>query len=113
VVAIDADVTPQTQYVLHVASSLLDLFKPQLGIVLLHVIPVPDIPLSKFGTGRIVPTAEQREVAEQALRRARTQLQKLGIVSERIGLMLRSGTPADEIVKAARDLDADGKCPTI
>jgi nucleotide-binding universal stress UspA family protein len=92
---------------LRVASSLLDLCAPQLGVVLLHVIPVPDIPASKFGTGRIAPTAEQRELAEHALHRARAQLQQQGIVSERIALLLRSGTPADEIVKAASELDAD------
>jgi nucleotide-binding universal stress UspA family protein len=107
VVGIDADIAPHTQHVLRVASSFLELCAPQLGVVLLHVIPVPDIPSSKFGTGRIAPTTEQREVAEQALHRARTQLQKRGIVSERIELLLRSGTPADEIVKAARELDAD------
>ncbi len=107
VVAIDADISPQTQYVLRVASSLLELSAPQLGVVLLHVIPVPDIPSSKFGTGRFAPTAEQRELAEHALHRARIELQKQGIVPERIGLMLRSGTPADEIVKAAKELDAE------
>jgi nucleotide-binding universal stress UspA family protein len=107
VVAIDADIAPHTQHVLRVASKFLELCAPQLGVVLLHVIPVPDIPSSKFGTGRIAPTAEQREVAEHALHRARTQLQKQGTVSERIELLLRIGTPADEIIKAARELDAD------
>jgi nucleotide-binding universal stress UspA family protein len=107
VVAIDADIAPHTQHMLRVASSLLDLCAPQLGVVLLHVIPVPDIPASKFGTARIAPTAEQRKLAEHALHRARTQLQQQGIVPGRIELLLRSGTPADEIVKAARELDAD------
>ncbi len=35
------------------------------------------------------------------------QLQKQGIVPERIELLLRSGAPPDEIVKAAQELDAD------
>jgi hypothetical protein len=56
---------------------------------------------------RVAPTAEQRELAERALHRARIELQKQGIVPERIELLLRSGIPADEIVKAARELEAD------
>jgi nucleotide-binding universal stress UspA family protein len=107
VIAIDADLSPHTQYMLRVASSLLELTTPQLGAVLLHVIPIPDLPQSKIGTARIAPTARQRELAEQALHRARIELQKQGIVPERIELQLRSGIPPDEIVKAAKELDAD------
>ncbi len=107
VVAIDADISPQTQHVLRVASSLLELSAPQLGVVLLHVIPVPDMPQSKSGMSRVAPTAEQRELAEQALHRARIELQKQGIVPEQIAILLRSGIPADEIVKAAKELEAD------
>jgi nucleotide-binding universal stress UspA family protein len=107
VVAIDADISPQTQHVLRVASSLLELCAPQLGVALLHVIPVPDMPQSKFGMSRVAPTGEQRELAEQALHRARIELQKQGIVPERIEILLRSGIPTDEIVKAAKELEAD------
>ncbi len=107
VLAVDAEISPQTQHVLRVASSLLEGAAPHLGVVLLHVIPLPDIPRSKFGRSRVGATAEQRELAEQALHRARTELQKQGIVSERIEMLLRSGTPADEIVKAAKELAAD------
>jgi nucleotide-binding universal stress UspA family protein len=107
VVAIDADISPGTRHVLCVASSLLELSAPQLGIVLLHVIPIPYMPQSKFGMSRVTPTAEQREVAEHALHRARIELQKQGIVPEQIAMLLRSGIPADEIVKAAKELDAD------
>jgi hypothetical protein len=35
------------------------------------------------------------------------ELQKQGIVPEQIAILLRSGIPADEIVKAAKELDAD------
>lgn len=107
VIAIDADLSPHTQHVLRVASSLLELTSPQLGVVLLHVIPVPDIPQSKVGMARLAPTAGQRELAEQALYRARLALQQQGIVPERIELLLRSGVPPDEIVKAATELAAD------
>jgi nucleotide-binding universal stress UspA family protein len=107
VVAIDADLSPATQLALHVASSLLELSSPQPGFVLLHIIPVPDMPQSRFGTSRFTPTAEQREVAVQALHRARIELQKQGIVPEQIGILLQSGIPADEIVKVAKERDAD------
>jgi nucleotide-binding universal stress UspA family protein len=107
VLAVDADISPQTQHMLRVASSLLELSVPHLGVVLLHVIPVPDMTPSKFGMSIVAPTAEQRELAEHALHRARIELQKQGVLSERIELLLRSGIPADEIVRAAKELDAD------
>ncbi len=107
VLGIDANISPQTRHVLRIASSLLELSAPQLGVVLLHVIPLPDITPSKFGMSRVTPTAGQRELAEHALQRARIELQKQGIVPERIEILLRSGTPADEIVKAAKERDAD------
>lgn len=107
VIAIDADLAPHTQHALRVASSLLELSAPHLGAVLLHVIPIPDLPRSKFGVSRVAPTARQSELAEQALHRARVELQKQGVVPERIELLLRSGAPPDEIVKAAEELEAD------
>src|SRR5712691_7372168 len=107
VLAIDAYISPQTRHVLRVASELLELSAPQLGVVLLHVISLPYITPSKFGMSSVTPTAEQRELAENALHRARIELQKQGIVPERIEVLLRSGTPADEIVKVAKELDAD------
>ena len=107
VVTIDAYISPQTQHVLRVASSLLEVSSPQLGIVLLHVIPVPDIPQTKFGITKVAPTVGQRELAEQALHKARIELQKHGIVPERIEILLRSGIPPDEIGKAAQELEAD------
>ena len=78
VVAIDAYISPQTQHELRVASSLLEVSSPQLGIVLLHVIPVPDIPRSKLGVTKVTPTVGQRELAEQALHKARLELPETG-----------------------------------
>ena len=107
VVAIDADLSPASQLALHAASSLLARSLQPTGAVLLHVIPVPDMPQSRFGTYRFTPTAEQRKLAEQALHRARLELLKQGIVPEQVELQLRSGIPADEIVKVAKERDAD------
>jgi nucleotide-binding universal stress UspA family protein len=106
VVAIDADLSPATQLALRVASELLELSSAHLRVVLLHVIPLPEAIPSKFGMSLVTPTAQQRNVAEQALEGARSQLYKHGLVPERIELLLRSGIPAQEIVKAANDLHA-------
>jgi len=104
---VDADISPGTKLALYIVSELLELSSAQPGLVLLHVIPVPFETPSKFGMSIVTPTAEQRELAENALHRARIELQKQGIVPERIEVLLRSGTPADEIAKAAKELDAD------
>jgi nucleotide-binding universal stress UspA family protein len=106
VVAIDADLSPATQLALRVASELLELSSAHLRVVLLHVIPLPEAIPSKFGMSPVTPTAQQRNVAEQALERARSQLYKHGLVPERIELLVCSGIPAQEIVKAANDLHA-------
>jgi nucleotide-binding universal stress UspA family protein len=106
VIAIDADLSPATQLALRVASELLEPSSAHLSVVLLHVIPLPEVIPSKFGMSPVTPTAEQRNVAEQALERARSELHKHGFVPERIELLLRSGIPAEEIVKAANELQA-------
>ena len=79
VVAIDADLSDATQLALHATSLLLAQSLQPTDVVLLHVIPVPDMPQSRFGRSRFTPTAEQREVAEHALHRARLELLKQGI----------------------------------
>ena len=107
VVAVDANISPQTRHALRVASSLLGRAAPELGVVLLHVIPLPDIPPARFGMARLAPTDEQRALSEQVLRRARAELQNQGLCSDRIERLLRCGSPADEIAKAARELEAD------
>jgi nucleotide-binding universal stress UspA family protein len=61
---------------------------------------------SKFGMSPVTPTVQQRNVAEQALSRACSELYKHGFVPERIELLLRNGIPAQEIVKAANELQA-------
>lgn len=107
---IDANLSPQTLYALRAASAFLQEHTPDLRLVLLHVIPVPYD--TSFAWGKSMqpsyhwsPVTQQRLQAEYALWRARTTLQQLGIRPERIELLLRVGTPADEIVKAARELD--------
>jgi hypothetical protein len=103
VLGIDSDISPATQLALHVASSLLELSSPQLCLVLLHVIPVPYVSLPRWGMYRILPTSGQRKQAEDSLYKARSALQEQGVCLERIEILLRSGTPADEIEKLQKN----------
>jgi nucleotide-binding universal stress UspA family protein len=109
---IDLQGSPATQYALCAAGKLLELCPPRLGLVLLAVIPVPytaSLTLESLGGSLrpLPPTIDQRIEAEQALRKARAALQQQGIVPERIEALIRVGIPADEIVKAARELQVD------
>jgi nucleotide-binding universal stress UspA family protein len=109
---VDTSLSPSTQHALRVTSELLAQSSHDVRLVLLHVIPVPyDTSLSwgkSIGVLRpFSPTTQQRLQAEHALWRARTALQQQGIAPERIEWLQRVGTPADEIVKAARELGVD------
>lgn len=109
---VDTSLSPPTQHALRVASELLEQSSPDVRLVVLHVIPVPPDTLHSLGmssgTFRLFsPTSQQRLQAEHALWRARTALRQQGIAPERIEWLQRVGTPADEIVKAARELGVD------
>jgi len=109
---VDASLSPPAQHALRIASELLEQSSPDVRLVLLHVIAVPYNPLFSWGTSigdipRFSPATQQRLQAERVLWRARRALQQRGIASERIVWLQRVGTPADEIVKAAMELDVD------
>lgn len=109
---IDTDLSLPTQYALRVASELLEESSPDVRLLLLHVIPIPYDLRPAWGKSLAVarpfpPTTEQRLQAERALQRARTILQHRGMAPERVEPLLRVGVPADEIVKAARELQVD------
>ena len=109
---IDTDLSPSTQYALRITSELLEQSSPELRLVLLHVIPVPFDTTPTWGKSMgtfysLPPTTQQRLQAERALRRACTAVQQQGIAPERVELLQRVGTPADEIVRAARELQVD------
>jgi nucleotide-binding universal stress UspA family protein len=109
---IDLQGSPTTQHALCAAGELLELCSPRLGLVLLAVIPVPYTASPSLGSlggslRPLPPTIEQRTEAEQALRKTRAALQQRGIVPERIEVLIRVGVPADEIVKAAGELQVD------
>ncbi len=108
---IDGNLSPPTQHALRTASEVLQQSTLELGLVLLHVIPIPYDPFSRgtsFGSFRpFPPLMQQRLQAEHALGRARRALQQQGIAPERIVWLQRMGTPADEIAKVARELGVD------
>ena len=111
-VGIDTDLSPQTQYALRVASDLLEESSTDLCLLLLHVITT--LPDTQPTWGKSImaprffpPTTMQRLQAMQALQRARTVLQQRRIAPDRIEVLQRVGSPADEIAEAARELRAD------
>jgi nucleotide-binding universal stress UspA family protein len=110
--AVDTSLSLPTQHALRVTIRLLEQSSQDARLVLLHVIPVPyDTSLAWGKSNRVYqhfsPTTQQRLQAEQALWRARTALQQHGIAPERIEWLQRIGIPADEIVKAAKELGVD------
>ena len=109
---IDAPISPATQQALRSMSEFVEQLAPQLHLILLHVIPIPSISSPALGmyVGHLQPTFvtyEQRSLAEDVLRNARTELQKQGIPSGQIETQIRLGVPADQIVKVAKELHVD------
>ncbi len=107
VLPIDANISPGTQFALQAAGELLEWFSPDVHLFLLHVIPVPFVSSPRWGMYRLQPTSGQRSQAEESLAQARSTLWDQGVHLEQIETLLRYGIPAEEIVAAARQLDAD------
>ncbi len=109
---IDANFSPATQQALHTVSEFIQQATPLLRLVLLNVIPIPAIASPSLGlyAGQFQSssvTPEQRTLAEDILWRARAELQKQGVASAQIEVLIRVGLPADEIVRAAQELQVD------
>ena len=78
--------------------------------MLLHVIPIPYDTTPAWGKSLAAvrpfpPTTQERVQAEHVLQQARSVLQQRGIAPQRILPLQRVGVPADEIARAARELD--------
>ena len=106
---IDANFSPATQQALNTVSEFMQQAAPLLRLILLNVIPLPAIASPSLGlyAGQfqsLSVTSEQRTQAEDILWRARAELQKHGVASEQIEVLIRVGLPADEIVRAAQEL---------
>ncbi len=106
---IDTNFSPTTQHAVRAVGEFMEQATSQLHLVLLSVIPVPSMASPSLGmyVGHLLPmsiTPEQRNQAEDALRLARSELQKGGIAPGQIEVLIRIGFPADEIVKVAKEL---------
>lgn len=109
---VDAPITPATQQALRTVCEFVDQTLPDVHLFLLHVIPVPSISSPALGmyAGHIQSTpytSDQRSLGELALRRARTELENRGLPPEQIETLLRVGTPVEETIKVAKELQAD------
>jgi len=109
---IDAPISPATQHALRSMSEFVEQAAPLLRIVLLHVIPIPyfSSPALGMSTGHMQSTfftSEQRSLAEEALQNASAELLKQSIDSRQIETMIYTGVPADQITKAAVELQVD------
>ncbi len=109
---IDAPISPATQHALRSISQFVEQIAPSLRIILLHVIPIPyfSSPAPGMSTGHIQPsyfTSEQRSLAEEALQDASAELLKQGINTGQIETLIYTGVPADQITKAAIELQVD------
>ena len=106
---IDLNFSATTRQALRSVTELMESATPHLHVVLLTVIPLPYMATPSLGmyTGQMLPTGmtlEQRTQAETTLRKAQQELQEHGITPEQIETLVRVGLPADELVKAAREL---------
>ena len=109
---IDAPLSPATRQAIRTIKELVGPLMPQLRLVLLHVIPVPygNLPISSVYTGQVRQpsvAAEQRQEAEKILATVRSAIQEQGFTSARIDICIRQGSPAEEIIKVAREVRAD------
>src|SRR5207249_9661062 len=109
---IDTSISPQTQRALRVVSAFMEQAAPEFHVVLLSVIPVPYMTSPSLGmyVGHLLPmsiTSEQRSQAEDDLHKARTEMQKDGVAPEQIEVIIRIGIPAEEIAKAAKELQVN------
>ena len=109
---IDTTFSPATQQMLRSVGEFLVPCSPQLRLALLTVIPVPYSAAPTLGKWSMTPrplppTMEQRTSAERALRRAQVMVQQHSFAVDRLEKLIRVGTPADEIVSIARELEVD------
>ncbi len=107
---IDSNTSPATWRALRTMTEFIEAAPfIEVRLVLIHVIALPTISSPSAGMygGHLLPlsvTLEQRTLAEEVLYRARRELLQQGIEPEQIETIIRVGMPAEEIVKAAREL---------
>src|SRR5260370_20267556 len=107
---IDAPLSPATRQAIRTIKELIGPMAPRL--LLLHVMSIPYVTSPALGmyTGQIQPTSvsvEERQEAEKVLATVRNSLQEHMLNPLHIEICIRLGSPAEEIVKLAREVRAD------
>lgn len=105
---VDASYSMTTQYAIQTVVDLFERTTPSFSILLLHIIPhlhiATEYPHHFVDHYDLTsPTAEQRTLAEEVLAKASAALQQQGFDQHHIELITRVGSPADEIVKIAKE----------
>jgi len=109
---VDAPLSPATRQAIRTIKELIGPLAPKVRLVLLHVIPIPYVTSPALGmySGQLQPglaTEEQRMEAEKVLAVVRSSLQESLCDTLRVEICIRLGSPADEILRVARDTHAD------
>lgn len=109
---VDADLSPTTQHALRSIGEFIEQAAPQVHLILLNVIPLTQVVTMHPGmyVGQVLPipaTSSQQAQAEEVLRKARMLLLQQGIALEQIEEVVRTGAPADEIIKAASEFQVN------
>jgi nucleotide-binding universal stress UspA family protein len=109
---VDTDFSPLTQQAIQVTCELIASSSSSCTLTLLAVIPLGQIVTMHPGlymghVETLLPSLWQQQQAEEALRKARLLLHQRGCTHATIEGVVRTGTPGDEIVKAARESYAD------
>jgi nucleotide-binding universal stress UspA family protein len=105
---VDPDLSAATQHALRTIGEFIEQAAPNVHLILLNVIPLTQVVTMHPGmyVGQVLPlaaTSTQQAQAEEVLHRARILLQQQGIALDHIEGVVRTGVPADEIIKAARE----------
>ncbi len=112
VLGIDAPLSPATRQAIRTIKEFVGPMTPQLRLILLHVIPLSYVNSSTIGLytsqfQQMAMTSEQRQIAEKTLGAVRGSIQSQGFDALHIDICIRVGSPAEEIVKLARETRAD------
>jgi nucleotide-binding universal stress UspA family protein len=104
---IDAPLTAATSHALHAVGTLFAPYITHVHILLLHVIPVPYTGGRYAALRPFPPTAHQRELATEALRTTCAAFLEYGMIRSHIDMLIRVGSPVDELVRVATQQHVD------
>ena len=104
---IDQAFSPATQQAIMTAGALFRNATPSYTLYLLHVIPTTQISVEHPGYPLeqqiFPPTPEQYKQAETVLQRARTLLERQSFPPEQVEVVVKTGTPVEEIIRTAKE----------